>query len=73
MEKVITKAQTVWNGLPKEVKVSTYMLGAALLDQAAKDLTPEMINFIPTAYRLMAFNLIEVLIVEMVKRLRATK
>jgi hypothetical protein len=70
---VLKRIQAFWDRLPKEVKVSAYMFVAALLDQVATDLKPEMIYFIPTGYRIMAFNLLEVALVETVKRLRPTK
>ncbi len=71
VKKVFDFIQKAWEWLPKEFKVAIYMSGAIALDQVAKDLTPELITFVPVAYRIIIFNLIEVFIVEMAKRIRA--
>lgn len=46
------------------------MFGAVILDQLAKQLTPEILTMIPVEYRLFAFNILEVLLVETAKRLK---
>ena len=66
-----TGLQNFWNRLPKEAKVSLYMFGAVVLDNWAKSIHPEVLTMIPPAYRILAFNLIEVFLVETAKRIRA--
>lgn len=70
MKKVFDFIQKAWNWLPKEFKVAVYMSGAVALDQLAKDITPELITFVPVAYRIIIFNLVEVFLVEMIKRIK---
>lgn len=60
-----------WEWLPKEAKVSLYMFGAVALDNWAKTIQPEALGMIPVAYRVLAFNLLEVFLVETAKRIRA--
>lgn len=62
--------QSFWNWLPKTLKVAIYLAGALILDQLTKDLNLNFLNFIPVAYRLILFNLLEVFIVEGAKDLR---
>jgi hypothetical protein len=49
------------------------MVGAAMLDQLAIDLKPELLTAIPVIYRISVFNLIEIFLVETAKRLKEQK
>jgi len=71
LKKIVDFLKKVWDRLPKEGKVAVYLFGAAVLEQISKDIRPEFFSFIPLIYRLAIFNLIEVFLVEMVKRLKA--
>ncbi len=67
------RLQTFWDKLPKVFKVAVYMAVAGALDSFARSLSPEAFSFVPTAYRLLFFNLVEVFLVEIVKALKARK
>jgi len=65
--------QTLWNGLPKFVKVAWYMLVAGALDQLSRDISPNSFSFLPESYRILFFNFATVLLVEGVKYLKTKK
>jgi len=67
------RLQALWDRLPKVVKVAVYMAVARELDGLARSLSPEAFAFVPAAYRLLFFNLVEVFLVEAVKYLKAKK
>lgn len=64
------KLQNFWDGVPKELKVLVYMIGAGIIDSILKWLSPELINFMPVAYRVLAWNFVEVVVIEGLKRAR---
>ena len=73
MNKVTTRVQETWDLCPKEFKVFAYVVLAAVLEQLAKDLNVDFFSFLPEVYRVAAYNIVVVFIVETIKRLRESE
>lgn len=70
MKKVRRRVQKVWDKSPKELKVLVYVAVAAALEAVSKEINVDFFKFVPEIYRVAAYNLVVVFLVEMSKRLK---
>jgi len=73
MKKIKREVKRLWEISPKELKVLLYVAIAAALEAVAKELNADFFKFIPEIYRVAAYNLVVVFLVEMAKRLKTAR